>query len=212
MIPLKDESPVAPTPVVTYALVAANVVAFVWQLAVGIDVAAFRGGAIAFEILTFTDVDLPDLVPPPLTLLTSMFLHAGFLHLASNLLFLWTFGDDVEVAVGRRGFALLYAAAGLAAGLVQTVAAAATGDLMVPMVGASGAIAGVLAAYLRLFPRARVIGVAVIGVWLALQILAVVFGGHPGVAHFAHLGGFVAGWLLARVLGRPAPRAHHASG
>jgi membrane associated rhomboid family serine protease len=227
VIPLKDDTPVDQTPVVTYALVAANVVAFGWQLGAGIDVSAFRGGAIPYEILTLSDVDLPALVPPPLTILTSMFLHGGFLHVAANLLFLWIFGNNVEDALGRGRFVVFYLAAGVAAALAQTVASAATGDLMVPMVGASGAIAGVLAAYMTLFPHARVLALVVIvvfvrvlpvpaslfiGLWFALQILSVIFGGTPGVAFFAHIGGFVAGFILVRTMGRrPAWRARRVS-
>lgn len=223
MIPLKDDTPVERTPVVTYALVATNVAAFAWQLGVGLDVSAFRGGAIPYEILTLSDIDLPALVPPPLTIVSSMFLHGGFVHAASNLLFLWIFGDDVEDALGRRRFAGFYLAAGIAAALAQTVAAAASGDLLVPMVGASGAIAGVLAAYVTLFPRARVLSLVVvflyvrlvpvpaaifIGLWFALQVASVIFGGEPGVAFFAHIGGFVAGLILVRAVGRrPAWRA-----
>lgn len=223
MIPLKDDTPVDRTPAVTYVLVAANVAAFAWQLGVGLEPSAFRGGAIPYEILTLTDVDLPALVPPPLTILSSMFLHAGFVHVASNLLFLWIFGDDVEDALGRTRFVAFYLAAGVAAALAQTVAAAASGDLLVPMVGASGAIAGVLAAYVTLFPRARVLSLVVlvlyvrlvpvpaalfIGLWFALQVASAIFGGEPGVAFVAHIGGFVAGWLLVRAMGRrPAWRA-----
>jgi len=201
----RDENAAVRAPVATYVLLAANAAAFVWQLGAGLDVSAFRGGAIPFEILTLTDVDLPDLVPPPLTILTSLFLHAGFLHLSSNLLVLWMLGRGVESALGPGRLAALHLAAGVAGALAQTVAAAAAGDLMVPIVGASGAIAGVLAAYMTLFPRARVLALpvpALIGAWFVLQIASVLFGGGPGVAFFAHIGGFVAGLVLVRTLGR----------
>jgi len=227
VIPLKDDNPVDRTPVVTYALIATNVAAFVWQLGVGIDVSALRGGAIPYEILTFSDIELPAIAPPPLTIFTSMFLHGGFVHIASNLLFLWIFGNNVEDALGRRRFLVFYLATGVAAALAQTVAAAASGDALVPMVGASGAIAGVLAAYMTLFPHARVLALIIIvifvrvtpvpaalfiGLWFFLQVFAVVFGGEPGVAFVAHIGGFVAGWLLVRILGRrPAWRARRVS-
>jgi membrane associated rhomboid family serine protease len=149
-----------------------------------------------------------------------MFLHGGWLHLGFNMLTLWIFGNNVEDALGRLRFLVFYVLAGIAAALVQTLASAASGDLLVPMVGASGAIAGVLAAYLVLYPYARVLTAVIFVIfvrlvylparffilgWFALQLFAVVFGGSPGVAVFAHIGGFVAGWLLVRIVGRRPP-------
>jgi membrane associated rhomboid family serine protease len=212
VIPPKDDLPTRRTPLVTLALIAANLAAFGWQvLGVGLEPSALRGGAIPYEILTFQDVEWRAIVPPPLTIFTSMFLHGGVGHLAMNMLTLWIFGNDVEDALGRVRFAGFYLASGVVAALAQTLAAAASGDVLVPMVGASGAIAGVLAAYLVLFPRARVVFVRVvqipaaffIGFWVVLQILSVVFGSDPGVAFMAHIGGFVAGYLLVRLVGRP---------
>ncbi|WP_242343031.1 rhomboid family intramembrane serine protease [Anaeromyxobacter terrae] len=236
MIPLKDDTPLERTPVVTFAFIALNVVAFLWQIDVlalpaiaasGGDVVTFmsnrlnetalRGGAIPYEILTLTDPWPRAYVPIPLTIFTSMFLHGGLVHLGSNMLFLWIFGNNVEDALGRGRFVFFYLASGVAAALAQTVASAASGDVYVPMVGASGAIAGVLAAYMTLFPRARVLSAIIIfifirlvavpasffiGLWFVLQILSVLFGGSPGVAVIAHVFGFVAGWLLVRVMGR----------
>jgi membrane associated rhomboid family serine protease len=224
VLPLHDDLPTRRTPVVTILLVALNLAGFAWQLlGVGMERSVLQGGAIPFEILTFQDVWPRDVVPPPLTILTAMFLHGGLGHLASNMLFLWIFGNNVEDAMGRPRFAAFYVACGVVAALTQVFASAATGGLDAPMVGASGAIAGVLAAYLRLFPGARVLTLAfvflvwlpawlVLGLWIVTQILAVVSGGAPGVALFAHIGGFGAGWLLvARFLppGRPrsAPQA-----
>ena len=227
MIPLKDDNPTERTPVVTYAIVAANVVAFVWQLQVGLELSAFRGGAIPYEILTFRDIELRDVVAPPFTILTSMFLHGGVVHLGFNMLSLWIFGNNVEDALGRIRFLLFYAVTGIVAALTQTFASAVSGDVLVPMVGASGAIAGVLAGYLVLFPRSRVLTAVVIvffvrltylparlviGVWFVLQILSAVFGGARSVAVFAHIGGFVAGFLLVRFVGRrPTWRAQRFS-
>jgi membrane associated rhomboid family serine protease len=227
VIPLKDDLPTERTPIVTYAIVAANVAAFLWQLQVGLDLSAQRGGAIPYEILTFRDVEWRALVPPPFTILTSMFLHGGWLHLGFNLLTLWIFGNNVEDALGRLRYLVFYVLSGVAAALAQSLASAATGDVLVPMVGASGSIAGVLAAYLVLFPRSRVLTAVIVIVfvrllylparffilgWFALQVLSVVLGGTPGggIAFFAHIGGFVAGWLLVRVVGRrPTWRARH---
>src|SRR6185369_2330341 len=111
------------------------------------------GGAIPYEILTFHDVRPLDLVAPPFTILTSMFLHGGLMHVGGNMLFLWIFGNNVEDVLGRGRFVVFYLACGVAAAIAQVGVTA----LGVPMVGASGAIAGVLAAYMVLFPRARVL-------------------------------------------------------
>jgi membrane associated rhomboid family serine protease len=226
VIPLKDDTPTERTPLLTYALVAANVLLFLWQLQVGLEVSAFTGGAIPYEILTFHDVELRDVVPPPFTILTSMFLHGGVLHLGFNMLSLWIFGNNVEDALGRVRFAVFYVLAGIVAAVAQTFASAASGDVLVPMVGASGAIAGVLAGYLVLFPRARVLTAVVIVffvrlvylparffiiAWFVIQILSVLFtspASRGGVAFVAHIGGFLAGLLLVRIVGRrPSWRA-----
>jgi membrane associated rhomboid family serine protease len=227
VIPLKDDNPTERTPVVTYALVVANVVAFVWQLQTGVELSAFRGGAIPYEILTFSDVWPRDVVPPPFTILTSMFLHGSWLHIGFNMLSLWIFGNNVEDALGRVRYVSFYVLAGIAAALAQTVASAASGDLEIPMVGASGAIAGVLAGYLVLFPHSRVLTAVVLIIfirlmylparlfiigWFGIQVLSALFGGSPGVAVFAHIGGFVAGFLLVRIIGRrPTWRARRFS-
>ncbi len=227
MIPLKDDLPTGRVPIVTIALIAANALVFLWQLSFGLQESVLRAGAIPYEILTFQDVNERDLVPPPFTILTSMFMNGGFAHIGMNMLTLWIFGNNVEDALGRMRFVAFYLAAGVAAALTQTVAATMSGDTLVPMVGASGAIAGVLAGYLVLFPQARVLTLFVIvifiqlrylpatffiGFWFVMQVLAVVFGGDPGVAVFAHIGGFVTGFLFVRVLGRrPRWRARRIS-
>jgi membrane associated rhomboid family serine protease len=220
VIPLKDDTPTERVPVLTYALVAANVLLFLWQLDVGLERSVFRGGAIPYEILTFRDVEWRDVVPPPFTILTSMFLHGGLLHLGFNMLSLWIFGNNVEDALGRVRFFLFYVLAGIAAALAQTFASAASGDVLVPMVGASGAIAGVLAGYLVLFPHARVLTAVVIVFfvrlvylparffivgWFVIQILSVLFtapAAQGGVAFVAHIGGFLAGLVLVKLVGR----------
>jgi membrane associated rhomboid family serine protease len=191
-------------------LIALNAGAFAWQLlGDGLPRSVQEGGVIPFEILTLQDVWPRAIVPPPFTIFTAMFLHGGLAHLGSNLLFLWIFGNNVEDAMGRGRFTAFYLVSGVAAALAQVLASAASGSLDAPMVGASGAIAGVLAAYLRLFPGARVLTLAfvfvvwlpawiVLGLWILSQVLAVLGGGAPGVALFAHIGGFAAGWLLVQ--------------
>lgn len=224
MFPLRDDNPCERPPLVTWALLAANLAAFGWQLSAG-ERSVLVGGAIPYELLTLQDVWPRALVPPPLTILTSMFLHGGLLHLGGNMLFLWIFGNNVEDALGRRRFLAFYLGTGALAAVAQVLATAvqaapleagdATALLSVPMVGASGAIAGVLGAYLILFPRARVQTLVFfffvhlpawlfIGSWFLFQLGAVVYGGAPGVAVFAHLGGFLAGLLLVGRLGRRA--------
>jgi membrane associated rhomboid family serine protease len=213
--------------VVTFVLLAANVVAFLWQIGTGLYASVLAGGVIPYEILTFSDVvdlrhpaapQLPAIVAPPLTILTSMFLHGGFLHLAGNMLFLWVFGNNVEDALGRARFLAFYLATGAVAALAQVAVGVAAGDLFTPMVGASGAVSGVLAAYVVLFPRSRVLTLIpiffiirivwlpagfFIGIWFALQLLPALLGAGQGggVAYMAHVGGFVAGWIYLRATG-----------
>ena len=221
MIPLKDDIPVRRPPIVTIALLAANIAAFLWQVAVvGLPLSVQVGGAIPYEILSLRDLPPLDLVPPPLTLFTSMFLHGGFMHLAGNMLFLWIFGNNVEDVLGRGRFVLFYVGCGLAAGLAQvavTAASADDGGLLVPMVGASGAIAGVLAAYMVLFPRARVLTLIpififirlvyvpagfFIGLWFVIQLVSAFLGSEgSGVAFVAHVGGFLTGFALVKLMG-----------
>jgi membrane associated rhomboid family serine protease len=221
VIPLKDDIPVSRPPIVTIALIAANVAAFLWQvLVLGLPLSVQIAGAIPYEIVTLQDVNPPDLVPPPFTILTSMFLHGGFMHIAGNMLFLWIFGNNVEDVLGRTRFLAFYLACGVAAALAQVAVTVASGDpasLLVPMVGASGAIAGVLAAYMVLFPRARVLTLIpifffirvvyvpagfFIGLWFVIQLLSAFIGAEgSGVAFVAHVGGFITGFVLVKVMG-----------
>ena len=224
MLPLRDHNRPRYTPVLTYALLAANVAVFGFQLSLGFDTAAgeafvFRYGVVP-RMLT-EDVHLSSLTTP----VTSMFVHGSFAHIFTNLLFLHVFGDNVEDAMGRGRFALLYFGSGVLAAGAQVMV---DPDSAIPMVGASGAIAGVLGAYLRLFPRARVDAlnpfvmalpllifvlpltielpaVFFIVVWFGLQLLSGLGSlGIPtqgGIAFFAHIGGFLAGLWLTGVLG-----------
>ena len=224
VIPLKDDIPVSHAPVVTVALIATNAAVFLWQVMIGLPLSVEVGGAIPYEILTLRDVGPQDLVPPPFTLLTSMFLHGGFMHIAGNMLFLWIFGNNVEDVLGRLRFLLFYLACGTVAALSQVGVTALGGDppaLLVPMVGASGAIAGVLAAYMLLFPRARVLTLVpififirliyvpagfFIGLWFALQLASALLGGSgSGIAFVAHIGGFASGFALVKLAGPRAP-------
>ena len=218
MIPLKDDSAHAHVPIITIALIAANAAAYFWQLSeAGLYDSAMRGGVIPFEILTFQDVGLPALVPPPFTIFSSMFLHGGFMHVAGNMLFLWIFGNNVEDALGRGRFLLFYLFTGVAAALAQVSTTSGGRDLLVPMIGASGAVSGVLGAYLVLWPHARILTLipififirlvyvpayVFIGLWFVLQLVPALVGAEgSGVAFMAHVGGFVAGYLFVRLTG-----------
>ena len=214
-IPLRDENPTSRWPVVTVLLLAVNVAVFVLQAAVprGLELAAVRFGAVPYDVVHFRSLAGTAAFPPLLTLLTSMFLHGGLFHLLGNMLYLWIFGNNVEDRLGPFRFALFYLVCGVAAALTHILVQPGS---RVPMIGASGAIAGVLGAYWLLFPRARVMTFVflifyidvipvpagiVLGLWFVAQILSAGMGG--GVAWFAHIGGFLAGLLFVRLaLGR----------
>ncbi len=217
MIPLKDENPAERLPLVTIALVAVHVAAVWWEATgAGLEGSVLRGGAIPYEILTFQDIEYRDVVPPPLTIFTSMFMHASIPHVGFNMLTLWIFGNNVEDALGRFRFGAFYLVSGVVAALSQTLASAISSDpsaIKAPMVGASGAIAGVLAAYLVLFPRHRILTLILpiwilrvpagffIVFWFVGQLVNAFLGSQNGVAVFAHIGGFVMGWVLMRWMG-----------
>jgi membrane associated rhomboid family serine protease len=212
MFPIRDHNPSSRTPFVTYALIAANVLIFLATLPLQADPRAL--------LQHYADYAL---VPVFLSegygwsgLITSMFLHGGWMHLAGNMLFLFIFGDNMEDEMGHVGFAAFYLSAGIAAGLIHYLSGPMSN---VPTVGASGAIAGVMGGYLLLFPKARVdillfliVYIRIfplpawvtLAVWFAMQL----FGGlgssveGGGVAYWAHIGGFVAGLILTIPLWR----------
>lgn len=223
MIPIKDLSPSRRTPVVTYAVLAICMLAFLWQVGQGVEgmQRAIFGLGLIPGVITGAVELVPELrlVPAGLTVITSMFLHAGWLHLAGNMLYLWIFADNIEDRLGHLGFALFYITSGLAAAAAQIAPDPAS---TVPMVGASGAISGVLGAYLVLFPRARVVvfipisfmllheirAFWLLAIWFGLQLVsAVAAPSGAGVAWWAHIGGFVAGMVIALPIRhrRPGP-------
>lgn len=247
MMPIGDDnSDRHLTPIVNYSLLVLNILVFLLLQGGGSNVAfTFAFSAVPAEIITGRDavtpgesyqnpatgehLDVPGLQPTPvwvyLTLLTSMFMHGGFAHLFGNMLYLWIFGDNIENALGHGRYFFFYIAGGVAAALAHVAWSAFVGaNLLVPMLGASGAISGVLAGYLLLFPRRRVRvimfytvqevpALLAIGLWFVLQILGG-FGtagnGGGGVAYSAHIGGFLAGLVLIKMLFRgrslPQPR------
>ncbi len=230
-LPVRDDAPRRRFPAVTAGLIGANVVAWVLELKHGIALATLDYGAIPSWLLQGIregPIELPGLgtailhqeVPCPWTLLTAMFIHGGWLHIVGNMWFLWIFGDNVEDAMGRTRFAAFYGVCGVAALLSQVLV---TPSSAAPIVGASGAIAGVLGAYLVLYPRARVRCLwilivfitfvdipawALLGLWFVSQFFVPL---EAGVAWMAHVGGFVAGLVLVHALARPGGRALRAS-
>ncbi len=215
LLPLRDENPTRRVPVLTILLIALNCLIFIYEVVSprGLDYYTLRMGAIPYEITHFKALTHVSRLSPPLTLFTSMFLHGSLFHLLGNMLFLWIFGNNVEDYLGSFRYGLFYIFCGLGASLTYIVFNPAS---RVPMIGASGAIAGVLGAYLILYPRARVLtfvflfvfirvvpipAAYVLGFWFLMQLLNVGLGG--GVAWFAHIGGFLLGIVLLRVLFRP---------
>ena len=206
-IPLKDENPTRRFPIVTVTLIALNILIFLYQVfsPQGLEYHVLRMGAIPYEITHFTTVTFFPRISPPLTLLTSMFIHGGFLHLFGNMLYLWIFGNNIEDFLGPLRFILFYLISGLGASLIHI---AFHPSSQVPMIGASGAIAGVLGAYFLLYPEARVLTLVLIwilpvpafiilGLWFVAQVMNIGIGG--GVAWFAHIGGFLIGLGLLRL-------------
>ena len=217
MIPLRDIIPSRTTPFVTIGLIALNIVVFLYELSLGRAVDAFT--------LYY------GLIPAAfswMNVFTSMFLHGGFMHVAGNMLYLWIFGDNVEDRMGHGRFLVFYLLCGVAAALAQTITAP---DSTVPMVGASGAIAGVMGAYFVLYPRSRIVtliplffffqvievpAIAFLGIWFLMQFLSGVGsivntigrgggagGAMGGIAFWAHVAGFVAGITGVALFRRP---------
>ena len=224
MFPVGDEGTPAQRglPIVNLTFIAINILVFLWQMAVGLDYSVMAYGTIPAEITSGQDLmngegGLPQQpiglgLPVYITLLTSMFMHGGWLHIGGNMLFLFIFGDNVEDNMGSLKYAVFY----LLCGFIATFAQILIGpDSPIPGVGASGAIAGVMAAYLILFPQAyirvisyygggRVPAIIMIGLWGLLQLisgLGVLGTQEGGVAYWAHIGGFVAGLVLVFVFG-----------
>lgn len=214
MIPIHDDNPTRIQPIITIALIAACVLAFLWQASHtlrGQEIIVYSLGVIPAVLLEGAQLP-PELtwVPPTATIFTSMFLHGGWMHLLGNMLYLWIFGNNIEDAMGHGRFIVFYLLCGVAAVYAQALP---TPDSTIPMVGASGAISGVLGAYLLLHPHARVLvaiplgfylhttrlkAMWVLGFWFAMQLISQAFADPQagGVAFRAHIGGFVAGMLL----------------
>jgi len=217
LFPLRDHNPRTRFPAVTLLLIAANAIAFLFELSLddrSQRLLLLAGGAIPYEIVNWVDIAPRDLLPLPGSLFTSMFLHGGWMHLIGNMWFLWIFGDNVEERLGPIRYIIFYFIVGIVGALAQSFSLP---DSRAPMIGASGAIAGVLGGYVMLFPRAKVVTFVAIpllwhvrdvpawiflGIWFLGQFL---IPGNSGVAWMAHVGGFLAGLGAVRLLaaGRP---------
>ena len=220
MIPLRDDTPTVIKPVVTISIIAACTLAFLWQISHGDrgqQLIAYALGLVPAVLLA--GKQLPPqlaLVPPAATVVTSMFLHGSWMHLIGNMLYLWIFGNNVEEAMGHVRFIVFYLLCGVAAAMAQSLP---DPESTIPMIGASGALSGVLGAYLMLHPHARVLvaiplgfyvhltylpALWMLGIWFLLQLASslVVSSKEGGVAWYAHIGGFVAGLLLVPLFKR----------
>ena len=217
MIPIRDINPSRTFPLVNVIIIV--ICSILWLYEWGLSnkvVVTLSGPVTAFDLFIREFGLVPaELFQRPYTLLTHMFLHGGWLHIIGNMWFLWVFGDNVEDSLGRFRYLIFYLSAGLGAALTQTLISLAFGGGEVPMVGASGAVSGVLGAYMKLYPHARVLAlvpifffltfmeipaIVFIGMWFLIQLLNGIMTlpavGLGGVAWWAHIGGFLVGYFL----------------
>ena len=214
MIPYKDDNPTSTTPFVTVGIIALNILVFLYEVVSpsGMEKFVYSYGAIPDYILTFEKVQP---IHPALTIFSAMFMHGGVFHIAGNMLYLWIFGNNIEDKLGHIRFIFFY----IFCGIISAYANALTDPQShIPMIGASGAISGVLGAYLLLFPRAmvhtlvflgffvtviKIPALIVIGFWAIIQLInGLVSTGlarEGGIAWFAHIGGFLSGLLTIKL-------------
>ncbi|MBI4684212.1 MAG: rhomboid family intramembrane serine protease [Nitrospirae bacterium] len=215
MFPFKDENPTRTFPLITIMLIAINVIVYIWEIMypAGESYIVYSYGAIPSNLISFKNTQP---LHPAFTVFSSMFLHGGLLHIGGNMLYLWVFGNNIEDRLGHIRFLLFY----LACGVIAAYSHAITDPLSkVPMIGASGAVSGVLGAYIVLFPHARIHtlvffgffirviripALIVIGFWAIIQFINGILSkgliAQGGVAWFAHVGGFLAGLLTIKFL------------
>ncbi|MGB3200351.1 MAG: rhomboid family intramembrane serine protease [Nodosilinea sp.] len=227
MVPLRDDNPVSITPVVTYGLIGLNIAVFVFQLGLsrqGLDAFFDDWALVPVQLTASFRGTLEAPASEWITLISSQFLHGGFFHVGGNLLYLWVFGNNIEDRLGHVKFLIFYLGCGALAGLTQWVFDPSSA---VPTIGASGAIAGVMGAYILRFPRAyivtlipliiffttiRIPAIFFLGFWFAQQALFSIASlstetnlGAGGIAYWAHSGGFVFGLILGPLLGLMGP-------
>jgi membrane associated rhomboid family serine protease len=219
MIPLTDENPTDTIPIVNIFLIITNISVFIYQnyfVPGGAHPLFLKLGFIPYELSHLVDINPKNLVPFPLTIFTAMFMHGGWLHLLSNMLYLWIFGDNIEDILGHVKYLIFYIVCGIAATLVHGYINI---DSQIPTIGASGAIAGILGAYMLLYPRARIKtlliififikivyipAIIILGYWILIQVISgfAEYGLRTGsgIAWFAHIGGFIAGMALIAII------------
>ncbi len=218
MIPIRDRNPSGTFPLVTVSIIFINVVVFIIQLSAGprLDALLFQFGVVPIKVIYSSEIPGSTFANTYFPFLSYMFLHGGFVHLIGNMWYLWIFGDNIEETLGRFRFILFYLLCGIGSAMVHIYLNSQSG---IPCVGASGAIAGVLGAYMVTFPRARVLviiplfiiweiielpAVFVLGFWFLIQFfsgaaaISKVQGG-GGVAWWAHIGGFILGIILIKI-------------
>jgi membrane associated rhomboid family serine protease len=213
MIPIHDDNPTTIKPYITYLLIILCVLVFLWELSLAEQVErVFYSLGVVPAVLVGDQPLLPELIiiPAWLSVFTSMFMHGGWMHLLSNMLYLWIFGNNIEDAMGHWRFIAFYLICGIAAVFAQVLP---DPDSTIPMIGASGAISGVLGAYLLLYPHAKVLMAIPLGIlfytvrisagyvlifWFGMQLFSSYMTGQQqgGVAFGAHIGGFLAGMAL----------------
>ncbi|RUM46782.1 MAG: rhomboid family intramembrane serine protease [Hydrogenothermus sp.] len=209
MIPIKDNIPARKIPIVNYSLIIINILVFIYELTLSreeLEVFFHSFGLLPLDIIYLNWQNL----------ITSMFIHGGFAHIFGNMLFLYVFGDNVEDALGKLRYLVLYIGSGLGAAILQSFVNILAGNLTTPMIGASGAISGILAAYVKLYPEAKILTIIppfifftfilpawfFVGYWFFIQVLYALLTPPTmgGVAWYAHIGGFITGWFLVDIL------------
>jgi len=212
--PLKDENPTKTFPYMTLFIIGVNCIVFFLELAVGNSQRALlfaKFGVVPYEITHAVDIEPKVFLGPYITLLTSLFLHGGFLHLLGNMWFFWIFGNNIEDVAGHFKFLVFYLLGGVVASMLQILISSSS---TIPVVGASGAISAVLGAYILKFPHARIKtllfiiifvtvinipAVAFIGIWFFMQLLSSIVNRMSNVAWYAHIGGFLFGLFAIRL-------------
>ncbi|WP_456399462.1 rhomboid family intramembrane serine protease [Persephonella sp.] len=209
MFPIKDNVPTKTFPILTILLIVINSLIFLYEVSLPryqLEALIHQYGLLPIDIIYLNWEKI----------ITSMFLHGSFAHLFGNMLFLWIFGNNVEDALGKFKFIVFYILSGVGAALTQSIVSLAFGNVSIPMIGASGAISGILAAYVKLYPEAKILTVIppfiffafvmpawfFVGYWFFIQVIFAVATPPTigGVAWYAHIGGFITGWFLINFL------------
>lgn len=223
MIPIRDRNPSGIFPYITIGVICLNVAVFLFQLSLGqrIDAFLFQFGVIPVRVIHYTDIPDINIMDAYFPFFSYMFLHGGFIHLIGNMWYLWIFGDNIEDMLGRPKFIVFYLLCGIGAAIIHVYFNSRSG---IPCIGASGAVAGVLGAYMVSFPKAKVLvviplfiiwqivelpAIVVLGFWFLIQFfsgaaaITTVEGG--GVAWWAHIGGFIIGVTLIKIFPKARP-------